>query len=340
MLRCLLVSVTLVPETKIPEQKGEGIVRKSSLITRFCNASKRQWPFYVMMLPGIAFIFILYYLPMPGILLAFKDYKPTLGIFGSPWKEPLFANFTFFFTSDTAARVTFNTLFYNVIEMVSVTVGAVALAILLNEVSSKFISATYKGIILIPTFLSWIVIQYIVFGLLSVDRGIVNSFLSSIGMEAVQWYSEPGYWRLIMPFAYLWKNIGYYSVLYVAAIAGISTEYYEAAELDGATKWQQIRYITIPLLQPTVIVLSLLWIGKLFNGGLGDWNGFYTITNNAGVLYPATDVIDTYVYRALRGMNDYGMSAAVGLYQSVVGLILVFFSNLFIKKIDPDSAMF
>ena len=143
-----------------------------------------------------------------------------------------------------------------------------------------------------------------------------------------------------MPLAYVWKNIGYYSVLYVAAIAGINTDYYEAAQLDGATKWQQIRYITLPLIKPTVIVLSLLWVGKLFNGGLGDWNGFYTLPNDAGALYSATDVIDTYVYRSLSTIGDYGMSAAVGLYQSIVGFVLVLISNKVIKKVDPDSALF
>lgn len=312
------------------------IKRKSS----FYKSAKRQFPFYMMMLPGLALILLICYLPMPGVILAFKDFNLDGGIFGSPWMDPLFKNFEFFFKSDTARMVTMNTLFYNLIQAVSITVCSVALAIMLNEVSNKYLSATYKGMILLPTFLSWVVVQYIVFSLLSVDRGIVNNIITALGGQEVYWYSEPSYWRFIMPLAYLWKGIGYNSVLYVAAISGISTEYYEAASLDGATKWQQIKNITLPLLQPTIIVLSLLWVGKLFNGGLGDWNGFYTITNNAGALYPATDVIDTYVYRALRTMNDYGMSTAVGLYQSVVGFILVVGSNAVIKKIDPESALF
>lgn len=308
----------------------------ASAVLRFRRAARRQFPFYLMMLPGLAALFILFYLPMPGVILAFKDYKAKLGIWGSDWMDPLFKNFEFFFKSDTAWNVTFNTIAYNLLEMVLVTAGALALAIMLNEVSSKFVSAVYKGIILLPTFLSWIIIQYILYGFLSVDKGILNSLLGS----EISWYSEPEYWRFIMPLAYLWKNIGYYSVLYVAAIAGISGEYFEAAELDGASKWQQIRYVTLPLLKPTVIVLSLLWVGKLFNGGLGDWNGFYTLPNNSGALYNATDVIDTYVYRALKTLNDYGMSTAVGLYQSLVGLVLVVLSNALIRKIDPDSALF
>ncbi len=297
---------------------------------------KKQVPFYLMMFPGLFLLGLLCYLPLPGLLVAFKDYNPIQGILGSEWMDPWYKNFEFFFKSDSARTVTFNTLFYNLLEAVLVTAGAIAIAILLNEVKNKYLSGIYKGAILIPTFLSWVVIQYILFSFLSVDRGIVNNMLG----EEIYWYSEPGYWKIIMPLAYVWKNIGYYSVLYVAAIAGINTDYYEAAQLDGATKWQQIRYITLPLIRPTVIVLSLLWVGKLFNGGLGDWNGFYTLPNNAGALYSATDVIDTYVYRSLSTIGDYGMSAAVGLYQSIVGFVLVLISNTVIKKVDPDSALF
>lgn len=297
---------------------------------------KRQLPFYVMMTPGLLLILVLFYFPLPGLLIAFKDFNPVDGIFGSDWINPLFKNFEFFFKSDSAKMVTFNTIFYNILEIVLVTTGAVAVAVLLNEVKGKVRSSVYKGAILLPTFLSWVIIQYILFSLLSVDRGIVNT---TLGRE-IYWYSEPGYWRIIMPLAYLWKNIGYYSVLYMAAISAISTDYYEAADLDGATKWQKIRMITLPLIKPTIIVLSLLWVGKVFNGGLGDWNGFFTVPNNSGALYSATDVIDTYVYRSLKTVGDYGMSAAAGLYQSVVGFVLILFSNKLVKKIDPDSALF
>jgi len=307
---------------------------------RALRSTRRQAPFYFMMAPGLIFIAIMCYIPMVGVIIAFKDYKARDGIFGSAWMDPLFKNFEFFFKSEAARTVTFNTIFYNIIEVVTVTLGALALAILLNEVKNKFVSATYKGSILLPTFLSWIVIQYILFSMLSVDRGIANSMITANGGEAIHWYSEPSYWRIIMPIAYLWKNIGYYSVLYVAAIAGINPDYYEAAELDGASKWQRIKHITLPLLKPTIIVLSLLWVGKMFNGGLGDWNGFYTLPNDAGALYSATDVIDTLVFRSLKKLNDYGMASAIGLYQAVVGFFLVLISNYVIKKTDPDSALF
>lgn len=301
---------------------------------------KKQIPFYMMMAPGLLLISVLFYLPMPGIILAFKNYNPNDGIFGSKWMDPLLKNFEFFFKSDTARIVTMNTLFYNLLQAVLVTVCSVALAVLLTDVKNKYVSAIYKGAILLPTFLSWIVIQYIVFSLLSVDRGIVNRILIEMGGKPIAWYSEPSYWRFILPFAYLWKNVGYYSVLYVAAIAGINPDYYESAQIDGATKMQRVKHITLPLIKPTVIVLSLLWVGKLFNGGLGDWNAYYTLPHDAGILYKATDVIDTYVFRSLKKLNDYGMTSAVGLYQSTVGFVLVFISNAIIKKIDPDGALF
>lgn len=297
---------------------------------------KRQAPFYIMMAPGLFMIALLFYAPLGGLVLAFKDFNPVDGLFKSPWMDPWYKNFEFFFKSDTVKTVTFNTLFYNLLELILVTVCAMALAIMLNELKGKVRTSIYKGAILLPTFLSWIVIQYILFSLLSVDRGIVNH---ALGQE-IYWYSEPKYWRFIMPLAYVWKNIGYYSVLYMAAIAGISTDYFEAAQLDGASKWQQIKNITLPLIRPTMIVLILLWVGKFFNGGFGDWNAFYTLPNNSGALYSATDVIDTYVYRALKSLGDYGMSTAAGLYQSVVGFALILASNLVIKKIDPDSALF
>lgn len=297
---------------------------------------RRQAPFYVMMAPGLFIIALLFYTPLPGLLMAFKDFNPVDGIFKSPWMNPWYKNFEFFFKSDTIKTVTFNTLFYNLLELVLVTVCAMALAILLNELKGKVSATVYKGAILLPTFLSWVVIQYILFSLLSVDRGIINNLFG----QEIYWYSEPKYWRFIMPLAYVWKNIGYYSVLYMAAIAGINTDYYEAAQLDGASKWQQIKNITLPLIRPTMLVLILLWVGKFFNGGFGDWNAFYTLPNNSGALYSTTDVIDTYVYRALKNLGDYGMSTAAGLYQSVVGFVLILASNLVIKKVDPDSALF
>ena len=311
------------------------VAEKQRKRRRMKMAVKRQIPFYILMLPGFLCLAIFCYVPMPGIIVAFKDYNWREGIYGSPWMDPLFKNFEFFFGSDVAGRVTFNTIFYNVISMIIGPLLAITVAILLNELKGKVSATIYKGAVLLPTFISWVIIQYIVYALMNPERGI---FSSVFGVD-VQWYMEPSYWRIIMPLVYLWKGFGYSSVLYVAAIAGINTDYYEAAELDGASRWQKIWNITLPLLKPTFIILTLLSLGNIFKGGGGDWQGFITATNNAGMLKSTTDVIDSYVYTALRDLNDYGMSAAAALYQSVIGFVLVLAADRIIKKIDPDSAM-
>lgn len=178
------------------------------------------------------------------------------------------------------------------------------------------------------------------YALLSPDQGVMNSIRKSFGLEEIQWYGEPLYWRFIMPLAFILKSVGYTSVVYVAALLGISSDYYEAAEIDGANKWQKARHITIPLLMPVVIILLLLSLGKIFNGGLGDWGAFYNLPRESGILFSTTDVIDTYVFRSLRTVNDIGMSSAVGLYQSVVGFVLVLITNFLVKKYDSDSSLF
>ena len=311
-----------------PEEKNKKKVRTKIVI-------KRQLPFYGLMLPGFICLAIFCYLPLPGILVAFKDYNWRDGIFGSEWMDPLFKNFEFFFASDVAGRVTFNTLLYNIIQLVLGPVLAITVAILLNELRGKVSASIYKGAILLPTFISWVIVQYIMYALMNPGRGI----LSSVFGVDINFYMEPSYWRFIMPLIYLWKGFGYNSVLYVAAISGINTDYYEAAELDGASRWQKIKHITLPLLKPTFVILTLLAVGNIFKGGAGDWQGFITATNNSGMLYPTTDVIDSYVYRALRTLNDYGMSAAASLYQSIVGFVLVLVTDRIIHRIDPDSSM-
>lgn len=322
---------------KQKQRVNKGNQNRNPLVLLFKEIiSKRT--FYLMALPGLLYILIFNYIPMYGALIAFKEYNPVKGILKSKWIG--FKNFEFFFKSEAALTVTFNTVFYNLIIIAAVTVFAVLFAVLINEVSNKFLSSTYKTFILLPFFLSWVVGEVILYSLLSVDKGMINTIRIGLGMEAIQWYSEPSYWRFIMPLAYIWKNVGYYSVLYGAAIAGISPDYYEAAEIDGASKFKQFRNITVPLLTPVIFTLLLLWCGKIFNGGLGDWNAFYTLPADSGILYPTTNVIDTHVYRSLKAVNDYGMASAVGLYQSVVGFILVLLSNYAIKKYDADSSLF
>lgn len=294
--------------------------------------------FYLMMLPGLLFILVMYYLPMFGVVIAFKDYNPRDGIFGSKWVG--FKNFEFFFKSQSVATVTFNTLFYNIIFIVVGLGLAVLVAIMLNEIRSKFFSSLYKSIILFPYLISWVVAGYLLFSFLSVDRGLINHVLQFFGLQPIQWYMEPSYWRFIIPLSYMWKNVGYLSVIFFAAITGISSDYYEAAEMDGATGLQKTFKITIPLIAPIVITMFLLQAGKIFYGGVGDWGLFYNLPKDSGTLYSTTDVIDTYIFRSLRQLNDAGMTAAIGLYQSIVGFVLVVLTNWLAKKYDPDSALY
>ena len=313
------------------------VMRRNPFL-RFGSELLRKRAFYLMALPGLLYILIFNYFPMYGAILAFKSFNPTKGIWGSDWAG--LKNFEFFFRSQTAAMVTFNTVFYNLIQIVAVTALSLLLAALLNEVRGKRFASTCKTLILMPFFLSWVVAAFILYSLLSTDGGLINTTRALMGAQSIVWYSEPGYWRIIMPLAYIWKQVGYNAVLYAAAITGISMDYYEAARIDGANRLQQFFKITLPLVSPVMITLMLLWCGKIFVGGLGDWGAFYNLPRNSGILSSTTNVIDTQVLRALRSVNDVGMASAIGLYQSVVGLVLVLVSNLMIKRMAPDNAMF
>nr|WP_254450619.1 ABC transporter permease subunit [Cohnella herbarum] len=291
-----------------------------------------------MMFPGLLFVLVIYYLPMFGVVIAFQQYNPFKGVLKSPWIG--FKNFEFLFKSDAFFQITFNTIFYNLIFIILGIGLALIFAILIDEIGNRFLAGAYKSILLLPYLLSWVVAEYLLFSFLSVDRGIINHALQYFGIEAVSWYSEPAYWRFILPAAYVWKNVGYFAVIFAAGISSISTEFYEAAKIDGASKFQQAVKITIPMLVPITIILVLLQTGKIFYAAFGDWGMFYTLTKDSGVLFSTTNVIDTYVYRALKTMGDFGMSSAVGLYQSCVGFVLVLASNYLIRRYDRDSALF
>ena len=294
--------------------------------------------FYFMMMPGLLCLFIFSYIPMIGIIISFQDYNPIKGLFRSDWIG--FKNFEFFFKSITVIDVTLNTLFYNLTFLITGMGISLLFAILLDEIINRSLAAVYKSVILLPYLFSWVVASYLLFSMLSPDKGVINNALSTIGKEPVMWYTEPSYWRVIIPIVYLWRNVGYSMVILIAGISGISKEYYEAAEIDGATKFQKTIGITIPMIMPIVVTLVLLQAGKIFYGNFGDWGIFFNMPRESGVLLSTTDVIDTYIYRSLRKMGDFGITSAVGLYQSSVGCLLVLASNHIIKKIDPDSAMF
>jgi putative aldouronate transport system permease protein len=295
-----------------------------------------NWELISMLIPGTLVLLLFNYLPMAGIIIAFKDINYAKGILGSDWVG--FKNFEFFTKTPDAWIITRNTLLFNCAFIVLGTVFSVAVAIAFDGMKSKRTARFYQGVMFLPYFFSWIVISSLLFAFLSTDLGFFNrQILPLFGIEAVNWYIEPRFWPYIIVFVYLWRNAGYCSVIYVAALSGIDPGYSEAAALDGASRWQIIRHVLIPLLSPVIIVLTLLAVGRIF---FAEFGLFYQVPQNMGPLFPVTNVIDTYVYRTLINIGDIGMSSAAGLYQSVVGFVLVLASNLIVRRIDPEKSLF
>lgn len=298
---------------------------------------KKTIAVYILMLPGILYFLINNYLPMAGIIIAFKKINFRKGIFLSPWCG--LDNFKFLFSSGNAWRITRNTLLYNVVFIILGTVFAIFVAILLNEVRQKFASRLYQTLILLPYLMSMVIVSYLAYAFLSGETGYFNkSVLPALGIhKTIAFYQTPKYWPFILTFVNLWKGIGFGTVIYLASILGISPDFFEAAKVDGATKLQQIKYITLPFLKPTIITLFILSVGRIF---YSDFGLFYQIPKNSGMLYSATQTIDTFVYNALMTQNNLGMSSATGVYQSVVGCFFVIFANGLIRKISREDAMF
>ncbi len=287
----------------------------------------------MLFLPGFLFFLVMSYIPMVGIVIAFKDYNLRKGIFGSEWVG--FDNLKFFFASDTAWRVTRNTILYSFSYIVLTLVVSLALAILLNELTRRWIKI-HQTIMFLPYFLSWVLVSYISNAFLDHQNGFLNAMLKSAGLQPVEWYFGAEYWPIILNLVHLWKAVGFNVLLYYAGIMGIDQSYYEAARIDGANKLQMALKITIPLLAPLVTILLILSIGGMFRG---DFGLHYFIPNNTGLIYSTTDIIDTYVFRALRTIGDISMSAAVGFFQSVVGLALVLFANLVVRKLNEENSL-
>ncbi len=301
---------------------------------------KKNLALTTMVLPGALWLLVLRYLPMFGIVIAFKNYSIVKGGFipsllQSQWVG--FKNFEFLFTTNDAWIMIRNTLGYNIVWMLLGLLISVSFAIMLSEIRLKFAAKTYQTLMFFPHFLSWVVAGYFVFAFLSSDRGLINGVLQSLGYDKIDWYMTPGPWPFILTFASIWKGTGYNSVLYLAAITGIDHTLYEASMIDGATKWQQIKNITLPHLKTMIIILTIMAIGRIFSA---DFGLFYTVPRDSGPLYPVTQVIDTYVYRAMVNMRKYDMSAAAGLLQSTVGFVLIMVTNLIVNKVDSDSALF
>ncbi|NLM11850.1 MAG: sugar ABC transporter permease [Clostridiaceae bacterium] len=288
-----------------------------------------------MLLPALIYTLIFSYLPMAGIVLAFKNYNYADGIFKSPWSG--FENFRFFFSSGQAFKVTRNTILYNLAFMVVNTLLQLAVAIFLSEIKGKIFKKTAQSVMFLPYFISWVIVSVIAFNFLSYDYGIINSFLSSMGLNKIDFYGTPKYWIGILIFFNAWKGIGYGSVIYLSAIMGIDTEMYESAEIDGANIFQRIFYITVPSLVPTIIILLLLAVGQIFRG---NFDMFYQLVGTNGILFDITDVIDTFTFRALIRSNDVGMAAASGLYQSVFCFITIVTTNYLVKRYEKDYSLF
>lgn len=296
----------------------------------------RDLPLLLIALPGIVYLLINNYIPMLGIFLAFKDYSFMKGIFGSDWCGV--DNFKFLFKTSDAWTMTRNTILYNAAFIVIGTVFAIVVAIMICELGKRTRVKIFQAALLLPNMLSWVVIGYIVYAFLNADTGFVNnSVLRALGMDPVSWYSNAGAWPFILVVVFLWKNLGYQSIIYTASIAGIDRSIYEAAAIDGATKLKQIFYVTLPMLKPTVITLTLMAIGRIF---FSDFGLFYQVPQNSGALYGVTQTIDTYVYRGLMELNDVGMSAAAGLYQSAIGFVLVLLANKIVRRFDAENALF
>lgn len=296
---------------------------------------KRWIPFYLMGVPGFIYLIINNYLPLIGLQIAFKDYKYNLGIWGSRWIG--LKNFEFLFKTGDAWIMIRNTLCYNIVWIILGVLVGVGSAILLNEVLSKKARKFYQTVILMPYLMSAVVIAYLVFAYLSPGTGLFNTIITALGGESVNWYTETKYWPFILTFVNQWKNIGFGMILYLSSIIGIDPSLYEAAALDGATRWQQHKGITIPLLKPTIIMLVILNMGQIFRS---DFGLFYQVPMNQGALYNVTQTIDTYVYRALLQRNDIGMSSAASFIQSVVGFIFIIAANQIVRKLDEKSSLF
>lgn len=297
---------------------------------------KKNRTLYLMCIPALLFLIAFCYVPMAGIWMAFTDYNVKTGIFGSPFVG--LQNFKHFFTNSTGMgwKVIYNTLYINFFGLIFGTVIPITLAVAFNEIRVKWFKKVTQSAMFFPYFLSWVVVGTIIYGFFSNDTGIVNSLLKYFGQDPIRWYAEKKYWKAIIITADVWKWCGYNSIIYMAAMRGFDVSLYEAASVDGASRFQQIFKITLPLLKPTVVILVLMSIGRIF---FGDFGMIYGLVGNNSLLYDEVAVIDTYVYSAMRSLG-FSYTTAIGLFQSVMGLILVTGSNKLAKKINDGEGLF
>jgi putative aldouronate transport system permease protein len=321
-------------------QKGRMQMAKTFMFIELPRKKKKKLDInnlqlWSLCLIPIVLIFIFSYLPMGGIIIAFKNYNYSKGIFGSDWVG--FDNFKFLFQSNDFVRIIRNTLCMNALFILFGTIAALTLAVFLFELKSRTVTKVYQTILITPNFLSWVVVAYMAYAILNPSSGTLNQVLAMARIAPVDWYVKPNAWPIILILSSIWKGIGMSSVIYYAAMMGFDTAILEAAEIDGANKLQSTIYILLPGLKNLVIILTMISIGNIFRA---DFGLFYQIPRNVGALYATTDVIDTYVFRTMRTLGNMGTSSATGLIQSVVGFILVIFTNYCAKRIDSDSGLF
>lgn len=317
---------------RVPDLRASG---------RFSKA-KKTLMLLTMVAPGAIWLLLLRYLPMGGIILAFKNYKiypkdPTFlnNLIHSKWVG--LDNFKFLFTTGDSWVMIRNTLAYNIVFIILGVIIPVAFAVMMSELSKKFVAKTYQTLMFFPYFLSWVVVSYFLNAFIDAQCGLIPMAQRAAGETAVSWYTTPGPWPYIIVFANLWKNVGYSTVLYLAAITGIDQTQYEAAAIDGASKWQQILHVTLPNLRTMIAILFILNVGKIFNA---DFGLFWNVPMQNGALFSVTQVIDTYIYRVLMNTGNIGQSTAAGLLQNIVGFICIIGANAVVKKIDSDSTLF
>ena len=294
---------------------------------------KRNIPLYLMMLPGLLYLIANNYLPMFGILIAFKKVNFTVGLFKSPWCG--FDNFEYLFKTKDAFLMIRNTVCYNLVWIALGLVISVFIAICMAEISSRKVAKVIQPVICFPSMVSAVILSFIVYAFLSSSYGYLNATVFKD--NPVNWYATAKYWPLILTIVHFWQNAGQSSIIYMASIGGIDKSLYESARLDGATKWQQICHITLPMLKPMIILMLLMSIGRIFNS---DFGLFYQVPLGNGLLASTTQTIDTYVYRALLELNNISMSSAASVFQAIIGFVLVLVSNLLVRVVEPDNALF
>ena len=304
----------------------------------FRSELKKNWPLFLMILPATLIVFVFSYIPMTGLVLAFKEYKFNLGIFGSPWaKNHGLYNFRFLFLSGKGWIITRNTILYNIATLGMSQLLGLTLAISISEMYGRIYKRLVQSLVFVPYFVSWIIVGAFVLNIFNYEHGVMNTLIKRAGGTPINLYAIPSAWPFVIVAFHAWKWSGYNSIIYIASITNLDTDCLEAAEIDGASIWQRIFYVVLPSILPTIIIILLLNLGGILRG---DFAMIYQIVGNNGQLYNMTEVIDTYVFRSLTSGTDFGMTAAAAFYQNVVCFAIIVTVNWLVKRYSADYALF